>query len=155
MRRTKPSVACRACSPSTTSPIRALFEPDWLPRLDLPWDLLGIEALEFYGRISFLKAGINYSTFLTTVSPTYAQEIQTPELGFGFDGILRRRSADLVGILNGIDTVQWNPMRDPHLPAPFSAADLSGKRAAKAAVLAALRACRATTSVCWTVRSSA
>jgi starch synthase len=115
---------------------QGLFEPDWLPRLDLPWDLLGIDGLEFYGRISFLKAGINYSTCLTTVSPRYAQEIQTPELGFGFDGILRSRSADLVGILNGIDTVQWNPMTDPHLPAPFSAADLSGKRTAKAAVLA-------------------
>jgi starch synthase len=114
---------------------QGLFEPDWLPRLDLPWDLLGMDALEFYGRISFLKAGINYSTCLTTVSPRYAQEIQTPELGFGFDGILRRRSADLVGILNGIDTVQWDPMRDPHVPEPFSAADLSGKRRAKAEVL--------------------
>ena len=115
---------------------QGLFEPDWLPRLDLPWDLLGIDALEFYGRISFLKAGINYATCLTTVSPRYAQEIQTPELGFGFDGILRRRSADLVGILNGIDTVQWDPMHDPHVSAPFNAADLSGKRTAKAEVLA-------------------
>ena len=115
---------------------QGLFEPDWLPRLDLPWELLGIDALEFYGRISFLKAGINFSTALTTVSPRYAQEIQTPELGFGFDGILRRRSADLVGIMNGIDTVQWDPQRDPHVPVPFSAADLSGKRQAKAEVLA-------------------
>src|SRR5688572_7973897 len=115
---------------------QGLFEPDWLPRLDLPWDLLGIDALEFYGRISFLKAGINYATCLTTVSPRYAQEIQTPELGFGFDGILRRRSADLVGILNGIDTGQWDPMHDPHVPAAFNAADLSGKRTAKAEVLA-------------------
>ena len=115
---------------------QGLFEPDWLPRLDLPWDLLGIDALEFYGRISFLKAGINYATCLTTVSPRYAQEIQTPELGFGFDGILRRRSTDLVGILNGIDTVQWDPMHDRHVPAPFNAADLSGKRTAKAEVLA-------------------
>ena len=115
---------------------QGLFEPDWLPRLDLPWDLLGIDALEFYGRISYLKAGINYSTCLTTVSPRYAREILTPELGFGFDGILRRRAADLVGILNGIDTGQWDPMSDPHLPAPFNAADFSGKRTAKAEVLA-------------------
>ena len=111
------------------------FEPDWLPRLDLPWELLGVEAMEFWGRISFLKAGINYSELITTVSPRYAEEIQTPEFGFGFDGILRRRSADLVGVLNGIDVEQWNPARDVHLPQPFTADNLAGKRAAKAAVL--------------------
>jgi starch synthase len=115
---------------------QGLFEADWLPRLDLPWALLGIEALEFWGRVSFLKGGVNYSEILTTVSPRYAEEIQTPALGFGFDGILRRRSADLVGILNGIDTTQWDPSRDPHLPAPFSAEDLAGKGASKAALLA-------------------
>jgi starch synthase len=71
------------------------------------------------------------------VSPRYAQEIQTPEFGFGFDGILRRRAADLSGVLNGIDTEQWNPASDPHLPAAYSAEDLSGKRAAKVAVLQA------------------
>ena len=114
---------------------QGLFETDWLPRLDLSWDLLGVGALEFWGRISFLKAGINYSQLITTVSPRYAQEIQTPEFGFGFDGILRPRAADLSGVLNGIDTDQWNPATDPHLPAPYSAEDLSGKRAAKVAVL--------------------
>jgi starch synthase len=114
---------------------QGLFAADWLPRLDLPWDLLTIDRLEFWGRISFLKGGINYADVITTVSPRYAQEIQTPELGFGFDGILRRRAADLVGILNGIDADRWDPARDPHLPVPFDAADLSGKRAAKAAVL--------------------
>ena len=72
------------------------FEVDWLPRLDLSWDLMGVDALEFWGRISLLKGGINYSELVTTVSPRYAQEIQTPEFGFGFDGILRRRSEDLV-----------------------------------------------------------
>jgi starch synthase len=114
---------------------QGLFEADWLPRLDLPWSLFGIDALEFYGRISFLKGGINYSTAITTVSPTYAREIQTPELGFGFDGILRSRSADLFGILNGIDAGRWNPAADPYLPAAFDAADLTGKRLSKAAVL--------------------
>jgi starch synthase len=102
---------------------QGLFETDWLPRLDLSWDLLGIDALEFWGRISFLKAGINYSQLITTVSPRYAQEIQTPEFGFGFDGILRRRTADLFGVLNGIDTGQWNPATDPHLPAPLRSED--------------------------------
>jgi len=115
---------------------QGLFEPDWLPRLDLPWDLLGVEAMEFYGRISFLKAGINFSDEITTVSPTYAREIQTPAFGFGFDGILRRRAANLSGILNGIDVVEWNPETDPNLPQPYDRDDLSGKRAAKAAVLA-------------------
>jgi starch synthase len=111
------------------------FTPDWLPRLDLPWDMLGIDRLEFWGNISFLKGGIVYSDTITTVSPRYAEEIQTPEEGFGFDGILRHRAADLFGILNGIDTRVWDPQGDPHLPAPFSAEDLSGKQAAKAEVL--------------------
>ncbi len=72
---------------------------------------------------------------ITTVSPRYAAEIQTPEFGFGFDGMLRARRADLVGVLNGIDTEQWDPERDPFLPAPYNAADLAGKAAAKADVL--------------------
>src|SRR5262245_4568125 len=114
---------------------QGLFQPDWLPRLDLQWSLLGIEQLEYWGKISFLKGGINYADMITTVSPQYAQEIQTAEFGAGFDGILRRRSADLVGILNGIDATQWDPARDAYLPKPFTAHDLSGKLASKAAVL--------------------
>ena len=114
---------------------QGLFEPDWLPRLDLPWELFGIEEMEFWGRISFLKAGINGADAITTVSPSYASEIQTPELGFGFDGILRRRGADVAGILNGIDTNVWDPSRDGFLPVSFSSADLSGKRDAKGQVL--------------------
>src|SRR5205814_1007600 len=70
------------------------FEPDWLPRLDLPWNLYTMEQLEFYGRISVLKGGIVNAETITTVSPRYAQEIQTPELGLGFDGIMRRRARD-------------------------------------------------------------
>jgi starch synthase len=115
---------------------QGLFQPDWLPRLDLPWSLLGIEQLEYWGKISFLKGGINYADVVTTVSPQYAKDIQTPVFGAGFDGILRRRSADLVGILNGIDTAQWDPAHDPYLPKPFSAKDPSGKASSKAAILA-------------------
>jgi len=115
---------------------QGLFEPSWLPRLDLPGSLLSPERMEYWSRISFLKGGINDAELITTVSPTYAREIQTPEAGFGFDGILRRRAADLVGILNGIDTDCWNPERDSFLPSAYGAADLTGKRAAKAAVLA-------------------
>ena len=114
---------------------QGVFEPDWLPRLDLDWDQLGIDRLEFYGRISFLKGGINDAKAITTVSRRYAEEIQTPAFGFGFDGILRARAADLVGILNGIDTSEWDPAHDPFLPKPFDAGDLSGKRDAKVAVL--------------------
>ena len=115
---------------------QGLFDGDWLPRLDLGWELLAIDRLEYWRRISFLKGGINYADIITTVSPRYAEEIQTPELGFGFDGILRMRRADLVGILNGIDTREWDPANDPNLPEPYGAEDLSGKKAAKAAVLA-------------------
>ena len=79
-----------------------------------------------------MKGGINDARIITTVSPRYAKEIQTPELGFGFDGILRERRSDLVGILNGIDTEQWDPEHDPFLPEPYSAADLAGKAGAKA-----------------------
>jgi starch synthase len=111
------------------------FEADWLPRLDLGWDELAIDRMEYWGRISFLKGGINHATVVTTVSPRYAQEIQTPEFGAGFDGVVRARRADLVGILNGIDTREWDPARDRFLPEPFTAGDLSGKTAAKAAVL--------------------
>jgi len=114
---------------------QGVFAPAWLPLLDLPVSLLSSDRLEYWGRISFLKGGITDADLITTVSPRYAEEIQTPEFGFGFDGIVRRRAADLVGILNGIDTEKWDPERDEFLPAPYSASDLSNKRAAKAAVL--------------------
>jgi starch synthase len=114
---------------------QGLFEPDWLPRLDLGWDQFAIDRLEFYGRISLLKGGIADAGVITTVSRRYAEEIQTPAFGFGFDGILRARAADLVGILNGIDVDQWDPAHDAFLPKPFGAGDLTGKRDAKAAVL--------------------
>jgi starch synthase len=115
---------------------QGIAEPDWLPRLDLPWSLLGIEELEFWGRVSLLKGGINYASIVTTVSRQYAREIQTPAFGFGFDGILRRRSGDLIGILNGIDMEQWDPAHDRFLPEPITLPDLRGKQAAKRAVLA-------------------
>jgi starch synthase len=111
------------------------FTADWLPRLDLPWDMLTMTRLEFWGQISFLKGGINYSDKITTVSPKYAEEIQTAGGGFGFDGILRERRADLSGVLNGIDVGQWNPEKDSFLTAPFSATNLTGKQAAKRSVL--------------------
>jgi starch synthase len=94
-----------------------------------------IDALEYWGRISYLKGGLMFSRMITTVSPRYSHEIQTPEFGFGFDGILRYRSNDVVGILNGIDYDQWDPARDPYIPEPYDANQLAGKHAAKRAVL--------------------
>ena len=114
---------------------QGLFDAGWLPRLNLGADVMHAGGLEFWGRISFLKAGIVFSRLITTVSPTYAREIQTPELGFGFDGILHHRAADLIGILNGIDYDEWDPARDPYLPVPYNADRLDGKAAAKRALL--------------------
>ena len=114
---------------------QGVYESDWLPRLDLGWDQFTMDRLEFYGRISLLKGGINDAAVITTVSRRYAEEIQTPAFGFGFDGILRARSGDLVGILNGIDVDEWDPARDSFLPRPFHAGDLRGKRDAKIALM--------------------
>jgi len=115
---------------------QGMCEADWLPRLDLGWDQFTMDRLEYWGRVSLLKGGINDADMVTTVSRRYAEEIQTPEFGCGFDGILRQRRAHLAGILNGIDVQAWDPEHDPLLPEPYSSADLSGKTAAKAAVLA-------------------
>jgi starch synthase len=115
---------------------QGIADAQWLPRLDLPWDLFTIDQLEFWGKISLLKGGITNAEIISTVSGTYAKEIQTPEFGFGFDGILRNRAADLEGILNGIDVERWDPSRDPFLPKPFDAEDLAGKVEAKREVLA-------------------
>jgi starch synthase len=114
---------------------QGIFDASWLPRLGLGWELMNIDALEFWGRISYLKGGIMFSRSITTVSPTYAREIQTPAFGFGFDGILRYRAADLVGILNGIDYDQWNPATDPYLAAAYDASSLERKRETKRLVL--------------------
>jgi starch synthase len=115
---------------------QGLCAPDWLPRLDLGWELYTMEQLEYWGRASLLKGGVVNADAITTVSPQYAKEIQTPEGGVGFDGILRAHAGRLFGILNGIDTSQWDPRTDPNLPQPYDAHDLSGKRTAKRAVLA-------------------
>jgi starch synthase len=114
---------------------QGMFEAKELNWIGIGPDLYTPELLEFYGRASALKAGIVFSDVITTVSPTYAREIVTPEYGFGFDGILRARQADLVGILNGIDTATWDPRKDPHLPAHFDAGTLARKAEVKRALL--------------------
>jgi starch synthase len=114
---------------------QGVFPASTLPALGLGPEVFDVQGLEFWGNLSLLKGGINFSEKITTVSPGYAKEIVTPELGFGFEGVLARRSADLVGILNGIDTARWNPSADPFVPASFSVDNLDGKRDAKRALL--------------------
>jgi starch synthase len=112
------------------------FDPKELTWIGLGRDLYTPDVMEFWGRASALKAGVVLSDVITTVSPTYAREIVTPDYGFGFDGILRTRQKDLVGIVNGIDTDVWNPATDPHLAERFSAASLARRKANKRALLA-------------------
>jgi starch synthase len=109
---------------------QGVFEAERLGRLGIPGDAFQVDGVEFYGKLSFLKAGIFYSSHLTTVSSTYAREITRPEFGCGLDGLLRTRAEEgrLTGILNGIDDT-WDPRTDPHLAEPFEPHDLAGKRA--------------------------
>jgi starch synthase len=103
------------------------FPPRTMEKLLLPWDMFTFDKLEHYDTVDFLKGGIVYSDAITTVSRKYAQEIQTSEFGNGLEGILRQRSGDLFGILNGVDYDEWNPATDPHIAAHYSADNLAGK----------------------------
>jgi starch synthase len=100
----------------------------------LGWEHFNSAEFEHFGDFNPLKAALVHSTMLSTVSPTYAREIQTPDFGCGLDGVLASRSYDLRGILNGIDVDSWNPAIDRYLPARFDRNDLSGKAACKAAL---------------------
>jgi len=114
---------------------RGLFAAMLFPELALPPGFFAIDGVEFFGMVSFLKAGLFYADWLTTVSPTYAREIQTPAFGWGLDGLLRSRAGLLTGILNGVDRRIWDPQRDDLLPRSYGAQDArAGKRAAKAAL---------------------
>ncbi len=113
---------------------QGLFSKDLMPALGLPWEVFRYEAMEFYDQLSFMKAGLVFADAITTVSPHYLSEILTPEHGFGLDSLLRQRSRDLTGILNGIDDLAWDPAADPQLDAPFDAGDLSGKARCKQAL---------------------
>jgi len=111
----------------------ALLEP-----LGLPPESFAMGGVEYYGTIGFLKAGLALADRITTVSPRYAMEIRTPEFGMGLDGLLRNRAGVLTGILNGIDTVYWDPAKDPHLAERFDAKTLAKRPANKAALQARL-----------------
>jgi starch synthase len=117
---------------------QGVFPASVVPSVGLGWDVLHVQALEYWGQVSYLKGGVNFSETITTVSPSYAREIVSPDLGFGFEGVLARRADDLVGILNGIDTERWNPAADPFVPAKYDASNLAGKAGAKRALLEAV-----------------
>jgi starch synthase len=104
---------------------QGLFPVEIFPELGLPNSFLGVDGVEFYGKVSFLKAGLSYADKITTVSPTYAKEIQTPEQGCGLDGLLSYRKNDLSGVLNGVDPKVWNPRKDPLINTQYSLTTVS------------------------------
>lgn len=111
---------------------QGFFPAVLFPDLHLPAGFFSIDGVEFYGGLSFLKAGLFYADWLTTVSPTYAREIQTPAFGMGLDGLLRTRADRLTGILNGVDPKIWSPENDALLPRRYGVEDAAtGKAAAK------------------------
>jgi starch synthase len=115
------------------------FPPNTTEELLFPWDVFTMDKVEEYDRFNFLKGGIAFADLVTTVSRKYAEEIQTPEFGERLDGILRRRAADLRGILNGVDYSQWNPAVDHHLAAHYTPEKLEGKSVCRADLLHAFK----------------
>jgi len=113
-----------------------LFPREVLGRIGLPDSLFQTNGMEFFGHVDYLKGGLVFSDYLTTVSRKYAEEIQTTEYGHGLDGVVRTRADHLVGILNGVDYSVWNPEVDTLIPARYSAAELSGKQVCKRDLLA-------------------
>ncbi len=107
------------------------FDASWVVKLDLPKNSFQMNGFEYYGQLSFLKAGIFYADQLCTVSPTYAEEIQTDAFGFGMQGLLKSRSHELTGILNGIDEEDWNPSTDKNLIKNYNNIRITGKSVVK------------------------
>jgi len=114
---------------------QGIFDASWLPRVGLGWGMFRPDALEFWGKVSYLKGGLMFSRHITTVSKRYATEIQTPEFGCGFDGLLKTRAADVRGIVNGIDYDEWDPSRDAMLAEPFDVTTLDRKQKTKLRLL--------------------
>jgi starch synthase len=116
---------------------QGLFPKEKFGMLGLDWSVFSINGLEYYDKINLLKGGIVFADAINTVSRGYSKEIQTPEFGYGLEGVLRNRSAVLFGIVNGVDYQDWNPETDKLITATFSAKDLKGKSQDKAAVMEA------------------
>jgi len=110
---------------------QGLFPASDMSLTNLGWDVFTPEGLEFYGKVNFLKAGIISADVLSTVSVTYAKEILDREYGFGLDGLLRARTDDLFGVINGINYDEWDPARDKFIPANYAYPDISGKAICK------------------------
>jgi starch synthase len=110
---------------------QGLFGPEILDSIDLPSSVFTWDRLEYYGKVNWLKGGLSYADWVTTVSPTHAHELRTPAGGFGLHHWFIAMGSRLVGILNGIDQALWDPSRDPDAPARFDVDDLSGKRVCK------------------------
>lgn len=106
---------------------QGLFDKSHFPKSGLGWNLFTIEGLEFYDKVNILKGGILFSDLITTVSPTYSKEIQTKEFGHGLEGVLKERSNELYGILNGIDYDTWNPKTDKYISKKYDANDIKAK----------------------------
>ncbi|MDR3100014.1 MAG: glycogen synthase GlgA [Paraburkholderia sp.] len=117
---------------------QGIFPAQQFDMLGLPADYFDMHGVEFYGQLSFLKAGLYFADKITTVSPTYAREIQTVAQGCGLEALLKGRAHDLVGILNGVDYAIWNPAHDDAIAAPYSAGHMSGKLRCKTALQARL-----------------
>jgi starch synthase len=113
---------------------QGVFQKDELPKIGLGWDAFRVDGIEFYGGINLLKQGIFSADQVTTVSPTYAREIQQPEHGARLDGVLRERGPSLTGIVHGVDYAVWNPATDPALVARYDAEDFSNKLRCKGAL---------------------
>jgi starch synthase len=107
------------------------FTADKYALTNLPQDYFNLNGVEFYGTLNCLKAGIAFADVITTVSPRYAREITTPEMGWGLDDLLRKRHGSLFGILNGVDYEEWNTTKNPFLPHPYSVRNLAGKTKCK------------------------
>jgi starch synthase len=118
---------------------QGLFPPTELLKIGLPQSLFAVNALEFYGKVNFLKGGLIYSDYLTTVSKKYAKEIQTPEYGAGLEGVIQSRADRLVGILNGVDYAIWSPEADTFIAQNYSAHNLEGKKVCKKNLLELFR----------------
>src|SRR6185312_6772961 len=115
---------------------QGVFQRGALDAIGLPPQLFTMDYLEFYGRMNFLKGGIIYADYLTTVSRRYAEEIKTSEYGAGLEGVIRNRGERLVGILNGVDYAAWSPEADPLIAQNYSIHNMAGKKACKKDILA-------------------
>jgi starch synthase len=127
-RRTAATLALKTIFTIHNIAFQGVFPAKTFARTNLPDDLYHIDGLEYYSQVNFMKGGILFADRVTTVSPQYAKEIQTPEFGCGLDGVIQTRADDLVGLLNGVDNSVWNPAIDPALPARYSPVNMAGKQ---------------------------